>query len=105
MNPWLLISLIGLGTVLLRGSFLAMAGEGAMPAGFARALRFVPASVLTAITVPSVLYPHGAYALTPGNARIYAALVAGFIAYRYRNLSFTVLAGLGTLWIVERILG
>ncbi|MBK5267437.1 MAG: AzlD domain-containing protein [Acidimicrobiia bacterium] len=101
MNPWLIISVIGIGTVLLRGSFLAILGPGSIPPALERALRFVPAAVFPAIALPAVLVVDGSYAIGFDNYRIYAAVVAGVVGYRTKNLSFTMVAGLATLWVLE----
>jgi branched-subunit amino acid transport protein len=101
MNPWLMISLIGIGTVLMRGSFLAILGPGSIPPALERALRFVPAAVFPAIALPAVLVVEGTYAIGFDNYRIYATVVAGVVGYRTKNLSFTMVASLVTLWILE----
>ncbi len=104
MNLWLLIIIIGITTLLFRASFLAILGEGSIPPSLQRALRFVPAAVFPAITMPTILYLEGSYAFALDNFRIYAALVAGLVAYRTRNLTFTMLAGLATLGLLQTLL-
>lgn len=101
MNPWLLVIFIGIGTVLLRGSFLALLGPGSIPPALQRALRFVPAAVFPAIALPAVLLIDGSYAIAFDNHRIYAAVFAGLVGYRTKSLSLTMVAGLTTLWILS----
>lgn len=101
MNPWLLVIAIGIGTILLRGSFLALLGPGSIPRPLQRALRFVPAAVFPAIALPAVLLINGAYAITFDNYRIYAAIVAGVVGYRTKSLALTMVAGLATLWTLN----
>ena len=104
MNPWLLITIIGITTLLMRASFLAILGQGSIPPSLQRALRFVPAAIFPAITMPTIFYLEGSYAFEFDNFRIPTAIVAGFVAYRTRNLTFTMLAGLTTLGLLQTFL-
>ncbi|NJD90669.1 MAG: AzlD domain-containing protein, partial [Geobacter sp.] len=51
---WLVIIAAGLLTFLTRFAFIAISGRWYPPAGFRRALQFVPVAVLTAIIVPEL---------------------------------------------------
>lgn len=104
MNPWLLVVIIGICTLLLRASFLAILGEGSIPPSLRRALRFVPAAVFPAIAIPGILFVDGSYAIGLDNYRIYAALVAGLVGYRTKNLSLTMAAGMISLWMIQAFL-
>ena len=103
MNSWLLVTTIGIGTLLLRGSFLAILGPGSISPAIQRALRFVPAAVFPAIALPAVFLIEGSYAIAFDNHRIYAAIVAALVAYRTKNLSVTMVAGLATLWVLAAL--
>ncbi len=103
MNPWLIVIAIGIGTLLLRGSFLAMLGPGSISPAVQRALRFVPAAVFPAIALPAVFLVNGSYVMAFDNYRIYAAIVAAFVGYRTKNLSLTTIAGLATLWALQAL--
>lgn len=103
MNPWLVVGLIGAGTLALRASFLAFLGDRAIPERLRRALRFVPAAVLTAITVPAVAYVDGTLALGFSNHRLPAALFASLVAWKTRNIAWTILAGLGVQWLLSAL--
>jgi branched-subunit amino acid transport protein len=63
-------------------------------------LRFVPVAVLTAITVPALLLPEGEIAISPLNAYLGAGIVSGVVAWRTKNLLWTIVIGMGTflLW-------
>lgn len=75
-----------------------------LPRGIEHALRYVPAAVLSAITVPALLKPSGV-ALGPIDARLIAGLVAGLVAWRTRNVLLTLLAGMLSLWALSWLLG
>jgi branched-subunit amino acid transport protein len=101
---WLAMILIGLATYGTRLSFILLFGTKEVPPGVKRALRFVPASVLTAIVFPEVLAHDGHVALTLGNARLLAAILAGLIAWRTKNVFLTILAGMAALLILQALL-
>lgn len=94
---WLALVLGGLGTFVLRFSFIALQGR-LQPGPFARrVLRFVPVAALTALIVPATfLDPQGIHpdALIRG----IAALAAGLVAWRFKSTLLTILVGLGVLW-------
>jgi branched-subunit amino acid transport protein len=73
-----------------------------MPPLLARALRHVPAAMLTAIVVPAIVFAApGALRLDVGNVRLIAALVAGVAAWRWRNTLLTIAVGMATLWLLQ----
>lgn len=96
MTIWMLIAIIGVGTYLLRLSFLAMS-KPTYPAGVARALRFVPVTVLAALVAPKVFVIDGQVNLFE-NLFILPALVAGVVAWSTKHLGLTIGVGLGVFW-------
>ncbi len=104
MSRWAIVTLIGIGTFGLRASFVGFLGDARFPDTLKRALRFVPAAVLTAIVVPEVLRPAGPIDLTVGNPRWLAASVALVVAWKTRNIGLTMAAGLVALWIIQAVL-
>jgi branched-subunit amino acid transport protein len=96
--------IIGLATYGTRLSFILLFGTKEVPPDLKRALRFVPASVLTAIIFPEVLAHDGHVELALGNARLLAAILAGLIAWRTKNVFLTILVGMATLLIIQALL-
>src|SRR4029079_8754027 len=81
-----------------RLSFIALFARREMPPLLARALRHVPAAMLTAIVVPAIVFAApGDLALGAGNVKLIAALVAGVVAWRWRNTLLTIAVGLAAL--------
>ena len=106
MSPlalWLTMAGAGAVTFALRLSFIALLGRMEIPAFLGRALRFVPAAVLTAVVIPLLLYDNGALEVSPGNERLLAGLVAALIAWRTRSVLFTLGGGMATLWTLQSI--
>ena len=98
---WLTIAGAGAVTFALRLSFIALLGRMETPHFFGRALRFVPAVVLTAVVIPLLFYENGALELSSGNERLLAGLVAALIAWRTRSVLFTLGGGMATLWALQ----
>ncbi len=78
-------------TFAIRYSFFALGDRIAFPPVIKRALRFVPAAVLTAICVPMTLLPDGHHwQIDWRNAWLIGALVSGVIAWRRGPLLLAV---------------
>jgi len=75
-------------TYLLRASFLLLPSHIETPALLRRALRYVPAAVLTAIWAPEVAF---------ADERLAAGVVAIAVAWRWRLTFATIFAGLTAL--------
>jgi branched-subunit amino acid transport protein len=82
---WLTILGAGVVTFAMRLSFIALLGRIRIPPPLERALRFVPAAVLTAVVIPLLFYENGALDVSLGNERLLAGLVAALIAWRTRT--------------------
>ena len=104
-TPALWLAILGAGAVTfaLRLSFIALLGRLQIPPTLGRALRFVPAAVLTAVVIPLLFYEDGALEISLGNERLLAGLVAVLIAWRTRNVLLTLGGGMATLWILQAI--
>ena len=104
MTVWLTILGMGAVTMLARTAFLLLPPEVETPPLLRRALRYVPAAVLTAIWAPEVFMAGGAVALSPGNERLLAGAVAIAVAWRWRGTFATIVAGLAALhffdWLI-----
>ncbi len=103
MNIWLAIIGMGLITYALRlGPILLM--ERIEISGTARqALRFVPAAVLSAIIFPELLMPGGALDISLGNERLLAGLLAAVVAWRTKNVLWTIAVGMAALWLLQAV--
>ena len=98
---WLTILGAGAVTFALRLSFIVLLGRVEIPPFLERALRFVPAAVLTAVVVPLLFYAEGSLELTLGNERLVAGAVAALICWRTRSVPLTLIGGMATLWMLQ----
>lgn len=99
---WFVILAASAGTFAIRLSFIALFGRlNDIPPGVERALRFVPAAVLTAIVAPRMVYLDGTLALGIGNERLLAGLLATVVAWRTESMLWTIVVGMVALWTLE----
>ncbi|OIQ96086.1 branched-chain amino acid transport protein AzlD [mine drainage metagenome] len=87
----------------IRYALYALGHRVAFPARVHRALRYVPVAVLTAITVPMVLLPDGAWDLSWRNPWLAGSLASAGVAWRWRRvlpaISAALLVYFGWRWL------
>lgn len=105
MSPILVIAIAGIGTYLLRLSFIGLIGDRPVPAWAERPLRYVAPAVLAALVAPAVLLSQGSVVLSPAaNPRFLAAVIAAVVAWRFRNVGLVIASGMVSLWILQAVL-
>ncbi|TGN37536.1 AzlD domain-containing protein, partial [Paracoccus liaowanqingii] len=72
LTIWTIILVLGVGTYLIRWSFLGALGNRELPGWVIRMLRYTPVAVLPALVAPLVLWPE-ATGGAPDPARLAAA--------------------------------
>ena len=100
---WLTIAGAAAATFALRLSFIVLLGRIEVPPFLERALRYVPAAVLTAVVIPLLFYQEGALDVSLGNERLLAGLLAALIAWRTRNVLLTLGGGMAMLWTLQAV--
>jgi branched-subunit amino acid transport protein len=96
---WLIILCLGLGTFLIRFSFLGLLGGTQLPEWVLRNLRYTPVAILPGLVAPMVIAPDGSADPVELAAAI-TALAAGVVT---RNVVLAMLAGVAVyalgLWL------
>lgn len=105
MNVWLTMALAGLLTYAIRLSFILLLERVPMPVWFQRALRFVPAAVLSAIIVPGLFDRAGVLDFSARNPQLWAGVLAIAVAWRTRSVLATIAAGMAALLALQLVLG
>lgn len=101
---WAIIAILGVGTFLIRFSFLGLIGDRPMPPLVLRLLRFTPVAVLPGMVAPLVLWP----AATAGQgdpARLIAAITTIAVGIWTRNVIWAISAGIAALYLGLALLG
>ncbi len=100
------IMMIGLGgaTFLIRLSFIWLFQRWQPPEWVKRSLRFVPVTVLMAISIPELLIPGGVWLVPYANPRLIAGVVAILVAWKRRSILLTIVAGMAVLLVANALL-
>lgn len=99
---WLIIAVLGLGTFLIRFSFLGLVGDRELPEWLLRHLRYTAVAILPAMVAPIILWPNGPDGDTDPT-RIIAAMITLAVGYLSKNavlgivVGFAAFIGLGAL--------
>lgn len=101
---WLTIIGLGIGTYLIRFSFIGFFGDKDLPEWLTRHLRYVPAAIMPGLIAPLTLWPEATGGV-PDPARLIAAAVALFIGAVFRSVLGAIFGGMATLYVVQYLLG
>ena len=102
LGVWGAIAIIGLCTFVIRLSFIYLFGRiDSVPARLRRVIKYVPAAVLAALVVPSVVTVQPTVAGTLFDDRVVAGAIAAAVAWRTEDVFLTILAGMGSLWAIR----
>ncbi len=103
-NFWLTMLIIGMLTFGIRISFIIILDRWQPPMLLERALRFVPIAVLSAIIAPELVLHSGSLDISLSNLRLLAGLVATLVAWKTKNIVWTIIAGMGVLLTLQYFL-
>ena len=104
LTLWTVIIIVGVLNYLSRLSFIAFFARRSMPPVLARALKYVPAAMLTALILPMIVVETATLG-SPSAIRILAAVVAGIVGFITRNTLATVVVGMAALWLLQALAG
>ncbi|OUD10066.1 hypothetical protein BVC71_00680 [Marivivens niveibacter] len=95
---WAIIAVLGVGTFLIRFSFLGLIGDRPLPDFLQRLLRYVPVAVLPALVAPQVVWPN-ATAGVFDPLRFSVGIVTLVVGIVTRQVLAAIIAGAGVLLI------
>lgn len=101
---WFIIAVLGLGTFLIRFSFLGLIGDRPLPEWVLRHLRYTPVAVLPGLVAPLVMWP-AATGGSPEPARLSAAAVTLAVGFFTKNVLAAIISGAATLYGLLWMLG
>jgi len=101
---WTIILLLGLGTFLIRFSFLGLIGTRKLPAWVLRHLRYTPVAVLPGLVAPLALWPQATAGETDP-ARLAAAIATFGVGLLTRSVLAAILGGAVTPYSALYLLG
>ena len=101
---WIIILALGVGTFVIRFSFLGILGNRALPLWLLRHLRYTAVGILPAMVTPLVLWPEA----TGGQmdpSRIAAASLALAVGLWTKNAIWAIVVGMATLRGIGWLMG
>jgi branched-subunit amino acid transport protein len=100
MIIWIIMIALAVGTFLIRISFIYLFSNREVHPLITRALRFVPASVLSALVIPQILTRNNSLNISLANPQLIAGIVAAVVAWRTKNVLFTIQRD-DILWVLQ----
>ncbi|MDJ0837785.1 MAG: AzlD domain-containing protein [Acidobacteriota bacterium] len=103
LTLWLVILVAGVGTFVLRLSFIVLLEKIKEPEAMRRSLKYVPPAVMAALVASSILVNDNQLFVSLDNHRLTAALIAGLVGWRTKSLLWTILTGLIALFALTSL--
>ena len=100
---WTVTVLLGIGTFLIRFSFLGLLGDRKMPDWVMAHLRYTAVAIFPGLVTPLVLWPEVTGGTVDPN-RLIAAAAVFLVGLRF-NAVFAIVAGMGTLYLLRALFG
>ena len=97
---WLVMITSGLANFVFRYSMFSGLKFLRIPPWLEEYLKFAPTAALSAIIAASLFVNESGVPFTGSASKIYAALIASFIALLSQSILFTITAGLSVLWLL-----
>lgn len=98
----LIVLCLTVGTVAIRGCFIALSSRLVIGPQLRQLFTFIPAAIFPAIVVPATFFHSGHVGFVFGKERFIVLLLATVLAYFVRNTLFVVLTGLGLLYFISQ---
>lgn len=104
---WLVVSGVALGSFALRAVFIFAMERIPLTQNLKTLLRYIPASVLSALVAPALFLHQGVLDFGPdfltGKERLIAGLAALLVALWKRNMLLTIVTGMATLYLLNAL--
>lgn len=101
---WTIIVGMGIGTFLIRFSFLGLVGDRKLPEWLLRLLRYTPVAVMPGLAAPLVVFPE-ATGGHPDPARLAAAAATIAVGLLTRNTLAAIAGGAAVLYTMLYLVG
>lgn len=93
-------AVVGIGTYLIRASFIVALADMDLPPAIRAALGYVAPAVLAALVVSLLL---GGEDTSVGWQELVALAAGGVVGWKTRSLPWVLAAGMATLWLLQWI--
>lgn len=97
------VILLMIGTIAIRGLFIALASKMKITPDIKELFTFIPAAIFPALIVPTTFFHQGQSALLFGKERFLILLAASILCFFYRNTLVVISFGLVALFLISQI--
>ena len=99
---WRNILFLAIGTMFIRGTFIAMSSRMKISDRWRQIFSFIPAAILPAFVAPAVFYNEGHQAWLLGKERFCVLVISTAVCFYSKSTLITILFGLGLLYFINR---
>lgn len=96
---WINVLLLGIGTLAIRGSIIAISGKVKISNRLKELFTFIPAAILPAFVAPAVFFHQGAVTWMAGKERVVVLVLATILCAITRSTLATIAFGLVALYL------
>jgi branched-subunit amino acid transport protein len=101
VTDFAIVFAVAIGTLAMRASMVTLLADVAIPLRIEQALSLVAPAVLAGLVAQTLFLDGGE--LRPLDTWYLAALVAALVAWRTRSFGWTLLVGMGSVWLLEAL--
>ena len=98
----LIVAIVAVGTYAMRVSMISILTHVVIPPRLEQALGLVAPAVLAGLVAQTLFLDHGTW--RGFDAWYPAAAIAAVVAWRTRSFGWTLVAGMGSVWLLEVLL-
>lgn len=96
---WLNVVLLAIGTIVIRGSIIALSARVKISDRFKEIFTFIPAAILPAFITPAVFFHQGQVSQVLYKERVVILILASILCWFTRSTLATVGFGLAALYV------
>jgi branched-subunit amino acid transport protein len=98
---WLVVCTLGFSTYAIRASFILLVNGRQLKDVRLDILRFIPASVFAALSIPALVFSKSGAFEFAGMERIIAGIFAVIVAWYSKSILLTIASGMIMLWLLR----
>lgn len=99
----LIMVLLCVGTVLIRGTFIAFSSQITISPKVKQLFTYIPAAIIPGLIVPATFFHQGAVELIHGKERFVILILSCGACFFIRNTLFIISFGLGLLYLANNL--
>jgi branched-subunit amino acid transport protein len=95
--------LLAIGTIIIRGSFIAFSKKILISSKFKEVLSYIPAAIFPALFIPACFYHEGIITQIGGKERLLVLILSMVMSFFIKNTLFIICFGLSILYLLTQV--